>query len=202
MGQTPIYDLPYPEPTDPADGPGGFEALATATEGVFAGLVAPVMTKIADLTKSSPGPSFDFQAIPQTFRDLLLAMDFRGDAAGPMYVNVVCNNTPGGAAYSRNFVQMSGAYSGQFLTNQGSGDIATGGGTDMHPGAFAPVRIVFPEYRAARPQMWLSDGMTPGGHTMTKIAGMWGGTAAITALTFASNMNFVAGSRATLYGVS
>jgi hypothetical protein len=32
MGQTPIYALPWPEPTDPADGPLGFENLAVATE--------------------------------------------------------------------------------------------------------------------------------------------------------------------------
>jgi hypothetical protein len=37
MGVTPIYALPWPEPTDPADGPGGFRALAVAAEAALVG---------------------------------------------------------------------------------------------------------------------------------------------------------------------
>jgi hypothetical protein len=40
MGLTPVHKLPWPEPTDPADGPAGFQALATATELAIGGAPA------------------------------------------------------------------------------------------------------------------------------------------------------------------
>lgn len=53
MGQTPKLLLPYPEPTDAADGPTGFHNLASAVE---AGLVPATVTAL-------PGTPYDGQEV-------------------------------------------------------------------------------------------------------------------------------------------
>lgn len=40
MGATPVYALPYPELSDPADGPDGYRDLAQATEGALLALIS------------------------------------------------------------------------------------------------------------------------------------------------------------------
>lgn len=44
MGATPVYALPYPELSDPADGPDGYRDLAQATEGALLALIAGAKT--------------------------------------------------------------------------------------------------------------------------------------------------------------
>jgi len=48
MGTTPTYQLPYPEPTDPADVPTDMHELALKTEQVIDGLPDPVMVSVID----------------------------------------------------------------------------------------------------------------------------------------------------------
>jgi hypothetical protein len=92
MGTTPIYELPFPEPTDPADVPADIEALATPVETVIAAVDARVDTLEATATTRPPivtalpgspvtGQEIYFQPDPGTQPWLFWHLRYNGGSA-------------------------------------------------------------------------------------------------------------------------
>jgi len=77
MPATPIYALPYPAPSDPADGPGGFQALALRAEATLA------PARVTAL----PGSPFDgqevyFQSAAMATEGVVWHLRYRAAASG------------------------------------------------------------------------------------------------------------------------
>lgn len=66
MGNTPVYDLPYPESTDPPNGPAQMRALAEATEKALRifGPVVDIRSGAVLVPKADPGKPV---TVPVTF---------------------------------------------------------------------------------------------------------------------------------------
>lgn len=106
-GATPIYGLPFPELDEGANVPADMQALAEATDDALAALAADVAGMATLLWDSVvagvalPAASITTPALPQTYRDLIVAVVARSDVAthytlgrfngdaGPNYDNAI-----------------------------------------------------------------------------------------------------------------
>src|SRR5215472_9812417 len=84
MGQTPIYALPYPETTDPADGHGNFLALCNRIEAVLQAQAIVPVGAIVDWAYASGGiPSWALLCYGQAIsRTSYAALNTLASAAG------------------------------------------------------------------------------------------------------------------------
>jgi hypothetical protein len=210
MGQTPIYQLPYPELTDPADVPTDIRELAERTETVFSGLGAGDMTRIADVNLAAAAASIDFQNIPQTFAHLLLSLNTRGVAAvNTDYTYLRMNGDTTTSYYSLMLHGTGTGVTPGIQSNQGylgflnaPGANAAGG-----PDVFGGGLVLFPAYTGAQlKSVFAITGAILSGTAADmfadQVTGLWFKTAAINRLTLSGlNGSFAARSRATLYGL-
>jgi hypothetical protein len=210
MGLTPVYQLPYPEPTDPADVPIDMRELAERVEAVLQAQPVPAMQRIADQVLAAPATTFDFQNIPQTFTSLRVVLYGRSDQAGAQGSVVQLRfNNDSGAAYAYLRLQGTGGAAGvgeiYGVTNAEIGAV---------PAATAPanlmglVEVLVPGYRNTtyfkQVHAVANEQRVPsGGLVVRHYGGGWYQTAAINRLTLiCTGGNFMVGSRATLYGMT
>ena len=209
MPSTPVYGLPYPAPTAPANVPADIEALAEHTEAVLPTLTGG-LTKIAETILAAPAATFDFPSIPQTFSSLMLSCALRSDQAATVAAGVRFNGDTGAGSYASQAVTGAGSAASAAESVAGSSAnvlTAVGGGPANSPSiAFAFI----PGYRGAFLKAIASlvydrRQATTGQQFVNLYGGMWiaaGGTAAITRITLTPGAgSFATGSRATLYGL-
>jgi len=205
---TPIYALPYPVPADPADVPADIKALADRLEVVLP--TVSVFSKLFDTTLGAAGPSFDFSSIPQTNSHLLLVVQGRGDAAAVAIGVTGRLNGDAGANYNEQRVV------GNAATVSATEGIAVSAATlGLLPGAsaaagmFGSLFSFIPNYRSTTgsKQMLGLLAYIQSLATANTIVGMaqghWrtAGVAVNRLTVLAGSGNFIAGSRATLYGL-
>jgi hypothetical protein len=210
MGQTPIYQLPYPELTDPADVPTDMRELAERTETVFGGLGAGDLTRIADVKLAAAAANIDLQNIPQTFGHLLLLILGRSTAAVPIdSLNVRVNNITGANYYALTLRGSGSAAS--VVPSIGSTSVVLSGVPGATATDAANVRggglLLIPNYAATDgyPTMLAMTGLTGGVATnifVDQLTVLCNVAAAVNRITLTCGSGSVAaGARATLFGL-
>jgi len=173
---------------------------------------AGAMTLITDTLLLSDTANFDFTTIAATYKHLMIEFQLRSDraAAAGDAVKMTFNND-GGGNYDYSAAQHDGgaiyysraaAAASSFVSEVSAATAAAG--------AAGAGRIVIPNYAGTTWQKQYNvDAVTVLGTSAGEIrrwvtAGNWRSTSAITRITIAPvvGSNFVAGSRATLYGIS
>jgi len=212
MGQTPIYQLPYPELTDPADVPTDMRELAERTETVFSGLGAGDLTRIADVVLAADAASIDFQNIPQTFAHLMLVIHARTTTAGASDGVTGRFNADASGSYFSTAVRSAGTTPSVVTALSATGLIlalvpaaAAAAGADVFGGAV----VMIPNYANATldKNVFCYGGAVTFGTAadmFTEVnTGMWYKPAAITRLTLTSTNGgqLRARSHGTLYGL-
>jgi hypothetical protein len=172
--------------------------------------IAAYETLIADTTLAAAAGSVVFSSIPQTYRHLRLVLTARGDLTGTGPQRVLMRmNADSGAGYHWQYMRgnattpTTGAFIG--ASSIGVGLLTVAGSAADN---WATTEVVLPDYRSAthRKQVQASTGgmMTDetAGLFLEQSTGIWRNLSAITSLTlFPSGGNFIAGTRATLYGM-
>jgi hypothetical protein len=224
VGASAVYQLPYPEPGDPADVPTDLHELADRLEAVFVpGTLAGQLpqwdnatkrwvpgglplTVIADVALSAIAASFDFQNIPQTFRHLLLIGSARMDVAAVAGQPTIRFNADAGNNYdywgagaSNSAVAILGS------TGVSSAFLTPIPGASATAGRFGPFVMVLDDYTnpAKAKQGIIVGGRHYGGSaTYVAMEGIgWSSVAPINRITIGGTGNFIIASRATLYGL-
>ncbi|HKE79049.1 MAG TPA: hypothetical protein VKB54_07060 [Solirubrobacteraceae bacterium] len=228
MGQTATYQLPFPEPTDPADVPTDLKELAERIEavvgpGTASGQVpvwdntakkwvagsAPGSAKIGEVVVAAPQQLIDFQNIPQTYSALEVVLYLRADTAATSVTSGLRFNGDAGNNYD--WERLAAAAASVTATeNLGASAIDCGN----MPGASAPANVFsahsirIPNYAGALQKISeiegaLKFGTTTGTVVRYSATGAWRSNAAINRITFnvGGNANFVAGAKAVLYGL-
>lgn len=206
MGTTPVYALPYPAATDPADVPVDMQELAERVEAVLATLSSS--TLIATQTLSSAG-QFSFASIPQTYTHLRVVASLRSNqtvAGGLDTVNARFNGDSSAIYISQGLFAAETTATAFGVMSEGGARLGTCSDTTL-PNNWSPLAAEFPGYRQAARKQWHASGYAPIINASGRTA-MWGGqwpvSAAITAiqvLTSAAPGYFATGSICSLYGV-
>jgi hypothetical protein len=162
-------------------------------------------TKIQHIDVPSPGQAaIEFTSIPQTFTDLRLVLSIRSAYNGVQ--------TDGRVTFNGE----NSNKSGRLLYGQGSGAPAAGSYSNLfiwYPGAlntaniFSNIQIYIPNYTAATPKTTSHIIVNENNATFNYLmifAGLWNNTAPISSITLNDNnsANWIAGSSATLYGIT
>lgn len=218
MPTTPIVDLPYPTPGDPADVPADIEALAMMLDGLLGAPPPEVVPAGMELIWDSvdagvelPVAGIETPAIPATFKHLLVA--YKGQSSAPLagamgYLCIRLNRqTTGyydqsllGNASTPTAFSMSAQASlrAGLLCGAASGTYGSGG------------LILIPSYSDITkigPVLALTGGFTGASNTnswVAMVAGMYGASQqVIDRLSFwdQGGANFVAGTRLSLFGM-
>ena len=120
MGSTPIYGLPYPELTDPADVPLHIRNHALGTEGVLDGFADQIVGSVGAVgllghTKLAANTAaIDFASIPQTWQHLLVLAHFRSAVSGGAEYDIVMrlNQVATASYYSSQITGVNNAVAG------------------------------------------------------------------------------------------
>jgi len=168
-----------------------------------------VMRPLADVLLGSPAATIDFATIDQNFAGLMVDVIARTDAVVTTQdIGLRVNADAAATDYLMQLVKGVGAAAS--AAEQLTPTYAPVGG---QPGAsaaaafFAATRIVIPHYRSSSFKTFLAQcgfftGITTGLGSAQLITNVWRGVTAITELTLVNPTgNFVAGTRATLYGL-
>jgi len=225
---TPIYQLPYPVPADPADVPADLQALANRIEAAFTpGTVTgqvPVWdnatktwktqaggtSRIFDSTLGAAAANFDITGIPATFSHLQLFVFVRADPAALTNSCLARFNNDSTANYHSQTVQGQGS-----TAAAGEGTAATSASLGACLANTAPANwysshiVQIPNYAASGP-IKIADFLTTyrwqtaaGGHVRVNGGVYWNNGAAISRITvLPQSGNWMAGSRCTLYGLA
>lgn len=218
MGTTPTWGLRYPEQADPADVPTDIHELAddigVALNGLAARLTAleagvGSLVQLADVKLVAAAPNIDIGAIAQTYSALKLVFVGRCDFATVNTTLGVQFNGVTTATYDHQRVYGTGATpnaSEQLAGN--SIQAASLPGASAGANMFCAAEMLIPDYTSALHFTTLLStwGRKSGNTTGDLMAGVWAGawrsTANITRVTLIPGQgNFVAGTRATLYGM-
>jgi hypothetical protein len=163
-------------------------------------------TQITDTTLGAPAASFDLTGIPATFNHLLLVLFARGDTAAVVAtINATLNND-GGANYDWEEVINATAANAQGQTSGRAGRMPA---NTAAAGDFATLIAYIGSYRDATNKKSYAaivssrEGTGVGSLKSGTQAFVWlGAAAAVNRITLTPSAgNFVAGSRATLYGL-
>lgn len=207
---TPNLALPYPIPADTVDVPRDVQALADKLDGITA-LASPAVVRLADTKLAAPAALIDFTAIPASYAHLMLAVTARTDQAVPAsslglrFNGDTATNYDGTTLAGNGISASSSEY---FGAGTMFGVIAVPGATSADGRLFGGGSILIPDY--ANTTAWKNtngcaasaSARTTGGHLVNLNSGLWCSVAAINQVTLLPGAgNFVAGSRATLYGL-
>jgi len=176
----------------------------------FASAGSGGVTPIQDQVLTLSGATITFSAIPQTFRHLLLLTSLRGiGGASTFFFALMRINGDATAVYSDQRLYGIGATA---TSAEGlSGNAAAAAfetPVTAEANAFAKGAIWIPDYTAAENTTWDATtactlGNVSGGGAVATLMGTHHAAAAVTSLLLLSSTGgFVAGSRATLYGLS
>jgi hypothetical protein len=166
------------------------------------------MKSIASTTLSTTG-SFSFTSIPQTYKDLMLVMHSRENAAA-YYGNVWFKLNGVGTNYAEGGSYTNGSNNGAFLGDRTdywykNNYISAASAT---ANAFGPSSFYIPNYTSAFYKMYSGHSVgtnaasSPTNTRQGIASGVWANTAAVTSITIIAGGDFIAGSTATLYGIS
>jgi hypothetical protein len=202
MPTTPIYALPYPAASDPADVPLDMQELAERVEAVFP--TVPGLRLIENKTLSADGfPTFS--VIPQEFRHLLLIAQLRAQvAAVSVYINLRLNGDTG-ANYTYGLMGANDAtQTNAFSGGQDAIAVGTCPAGSAGAGNFGGLFVLMPGYTAARMHTVLAGSFAAAGTQQSRFGGgLWTVPQAINSLQIyaaGANPNFLTDSRFTLYG--
>lgn len=194
-----------------------FIGSAVAVSDVGSGVAAVTitsgaMTRIAQSVLGVAAASIDFSGIPATYETLVLELMGRGDTAATFVLPQLRFNNDSGANYDdHSHYAVGGGASPASSSNVGATSAAIGGltaasATANKPG-YATIRI--PNYaktvfqKVAHASVDRFESNVAGGLVTQQTAALWRSTAAINRITLsASAGNFIAGTVATLYGIS
>lgn len=151
---------------------------------------------------ASNAATIDFNSIPSTYTDLLLAVSARSTLAGGSAFNITFNGST--SSYTNMVLQGNGSspssYS-NYVRFAGLVDLST-----ETTSAFASNIIYIPSYTSSNNKSYYVDAAGETNSTtayMVMIAGLWSNTAAITSITLTPvSGSFTQYSTATLYGIS
>jgi hypothetical protein len=205
MPTTPIYALPYPAATDPADVPADMQRLANRLEAVLPTLGGVV--KISDQLLAAPG-AFAFPGIPNTYSRLVLSVFGRGDTAAQSVTDVYVRfNSDAGANYDdQQLVGQATSVAGTEEFGQAQGKVGRVPAATAPASVFSSLEASIEGYAGSQQKTYNSRGGWKGGTVTSNLVayvytGFWRSTAAITRIDVGVfNGSFIAGSRAVLYG--
>ncbi|HEY7418282.1 MAG TPA: hypothetical protein VH593_24085 [Ktedonobacteraceae bacterium] len=172
------------------------------------GLGSGAFVPIADVLLSSPQATIDIPGIPQTYTHLVLVTSLRcSGATGNDQAEVRFNNDSGNN-YAYQFLRAGGS-SASASENLSASFVYLGqpAGASAPANAFDVATMDINDYasssknKATLSRFSTRGADTTGGFQMGHCAGFWKSNAAITQLTIICNSTFIAGSRATLYGM-
>lgn len=206
MPTTPVYALPYPASTDPADVPLDMQELAERVEVVLP--TVPGLRKIAETILAANAATIDFAAIPQTYSHLRLVANLRCNQATYFQTGYLRINGNSGNNYHVQRMRVGGATVSGIENLNVDGIYITVVGTS-NPSLASPLIVEVPGYRdgaiyrAVLTQGTFFGSGGAGGFNIENAYGLFQNGAAVTQLTLALQAgNFIAGSRATLYGLT
>lgn len=194
---------------------GGIAAM-TPTEAkalldaVLGGTYGPWFSQLNEIIVGAGGvASIDFQAIPQTYDDLLIEMVGRGDTAATAVALVAQFNGDAAANYDGQRLRGFGTtVAASESLGAGSAQVGELTGATADAGSPGAVSIRIPGYARTAFHKTLQSSYsnkrttTSGNLHMGHHAGFWRSTAAITRVTLAPTAgNLVEGTRAVLYGL-
>lgn len=174
---------------------------------VGGGLAISGAKPIADALLSASSASIDFQNIPDNFRHLLFVSQLRTDRAVAVENTFLRFNNDVAANYRVQLLTVSNAAATAVqslaATSLHGGDVQ---GASATAGSFSAHFIFIPHYRGGNHKSIFGGGggaSAAGGADFLLCAGSWASAVAVNRLTLipAVGPNFVAGSRATLYGL-
>lgn len=168
------------------------------------------LTQIADSLLSGAGASFDFTGIAATYTSLTCILYCRGDVAATTTPVLLRFNNDSGTNYDWELLNAAAAAAS---AGEGIGatsvQIADAVGSTGPANAFTSSIITVPQYAGTTGQKcaysYGGDKTTvlSGGTFVRVYSGFWRSTLAISRITLLPTTgNFVAGSRATLYGLT
>ena len=166
--------------------------------------------RIADSTASGSVASFDFTSLPGQFAHLLIRVMARGDTAVTGVNCLVRFNNDNGANYSYQYITANNSTNVSALGAVSATSVPVGG----FPAASSPAS--YPGYldlgvtqyagtslyKVGQANSFIANTALNTGMQLGPMGFMWLSTSAINRVTiFPSSGNFVAGSRATIYGL-
>lgn len=148
----------------------------------------------------------EFSSIPSGFTDLLLVVSARIDGSGFAAVwddgRLLINGT---ASTTISYRHLFGEGSGSGISDTFDSRLPFGN-SQSTANTFGNLQIYIPNYRSATNKSFSVEGVSENNGTAARqvfSAGLWNNTSAITSLTLdGAYGNFVAGSTATLYGIT
>ena len=161
------------------------------------------MQVIQHIELGSAAAVIDFQSIPNTFTDLLLVSSLREDNVSPQ-LSLEIN----GSTADRSQRSLYGASELSPTTYSYSDSTIVGGvasRSSSTSNTFSSNSVYIPNYTASIAKSFSVDAVNENNGTAANqwiSAGLWNNSAAINRLTIRSDGNFVAGSSATLYGIT
>jgi hypothetical protein len=204
---TPIYAIPYPAASDPADVPLDMQELAERLEVVLAALP---YRKLADTVLGAAAPTISLSSIPQTSLHLHLVCYLRGDTGAINTTAFMRFNGDAAANYDRQQMAANGA-----ALNAAESIAGTALDGWQIPAGTAPANVFsgttidIPNYaittaqKVAQLRNAYKDNNATGRVFVQHVSGFWRSAAAITSIVFGvAAGNFAVGSRVTLYGLA
>ena len=170
--------------------------------------MATTFVKIATVTVGAGGAStIDFSSIVGTYTDLCVKLSMRVNAGSGGYQTYVRFNSDSGANYNwRNLLGTGSSAVSQNTSGDTGMRITMSNSSGDTASTFSNSELYIPNYAGSTAKSVSADGVSENNATAATAdlaAGLWTGTAAITAISiFASGANFVQYSTATLYGIS
>jgi len=168
------------------------------------------MIKFQDILLASTAAIFDFTSVPQTALHLMIRVIARGDTSAlTVDVNIRFNNDTTNSYYDIGVTNNGTAVTGiEHGTPIASGNIGLATAATGVAGYMGDITVNIGDYTVAKQHNWtgLSHTLWNSGannHNVRVAGGVYSGVAAITRVTIVPvGGNFVAGSRATLYGLN
>ena len=169
------------------------------------------MVLIEDQLLVGADADFDFTAIPATYKHLCLVVYARGDAAGASTILIARFNGDSGANYDDEYKDVDGTTNSAPVGQVAQTFLQCGEIPGWTAGASRAglYEILIPAYagttlfKMLRSHGGWSDGTAVANQSIRHATGTWRSTAAINRVQLLPGSgNFVAGSRATLYGLN
>jgi hypothetical protein len=161
-------------------------------------------TVISTLTAGGASPTFDFTAIPATYRHLkIIGQGRTAKVATADDLIIQLNGDTTTANYQSQQLQGNGATASAVTnpaTNNHFGSVAGASATANQSGL---LEFLFPNYAGTTfIKGWQGVNSLPGFPLVKDLTGRWNVTTAINRITITAAANFVAGSEFTLYGIA
>jgi hypothetical protein len=167
------------------------------------------MKLIQTITLGTTASAIEFTSIPQTFTDLKMLISGRSALTSHASFMPIQFNGSGAAEYTQRRLYTDGvAPTGQNANNDSSLYLSVVNAASSTANTFGSSEVYIPNYTGATQKSLSIDAVTESnsatqGHTQASItAGVWANTAAITSIRVSTDVNWVAGTTISLYGIT